>query len=100
MGPLLDSPPMESEHLEALLSVAGTESEDEWTVLKDDRTLTLHSAESGVGLNVGKVRKVRVDGKLLFAQNATGDVYVLKLSSVFAGLVDPPSKTARTAGFR
>ena len=91
---------MDSEHLDALLNIAGTEKEDNWTVLKDERTVTLHTAESGVGLNVGKLRKIRIDGQLLFAQNAHGDIYMIKLANVFAGSVDPPSKTNRTAGFR
>jgi hypothetical protein len=91
---------MDSDHLGALLSVAGTDKEGDWSVLKDERTLTLHSAQDGVGLNVGKLRRVRVEGPLLFAENAQGDTYVLQLSSVFAGSVDPPSKESRKAGFR
>ena len=91
---------MDSDHLGALLNLAGTEKEGEWSVLKDDRTLTLHAAQSGVGLNVGKIRKVRTDGALLFTENMHGDVFVLKLEDVFAGSVDPPSRKSRKAGFR
>jgi hypothetical protein len=91
---------MNSDHLGALLNVAGTSKEGEWSVLKDERTLTLHAAESGVSLNVAKIRKVRSEGDLLFAENAHGDVFVLKQGSIFAGSVDPPSKESRKAGFR
>jgi hypothetical protein len=91
---------MDSDHLGALLNLAGTEKDGEWSVLKDERSLTLHAAEGGVALNVSKVRKVRTDGSLLFAENLRGDVFVLKLANVFAGSVDPPNKEARKAGFR
>lgn len=91
---------MISEHLNALLSVAGTDEEDGWSVLRDDRTVTLHASREGVGLNVGKLRKVKTDGDLVFAENIHGDVFVLSLDSLFAGSVDPPSKESRKAGFR
>lgn len=91
---------MNSDHLGSLLNVAGTDKDGEWSVLKDDRTLTLHAAHSGVGLNVGKLRKLRVERGLLFAENVQGDVFVLELENVFAGSVDPASKELRKAGFR
>jgi hypothetical protein len=91
---------MDSDHLGALLNLAGTEKEGEWSVLKDERSLTLHAAEACVGMNVSKIRKVRTEGSLLFAENLQGDIYVLLLSNVFAGSVDPPNKAARKAGFR
>ena len=91
---------MDAAHLESLMDVAGSDQEEGWSVLKDDRTLTLHAASSGVGLNVTKVRKVRVAGDLMFAENVVGDTFVLPLSAIFAGSVDPPSKASRQAGFR
>jgi hypothetical protein len=91
---------MNSEHLTALLNIAGTDPEGSWAQVRDDRTLTLHAAQEGVPLNVGKIRKVMIEGPLLFAENLHGDVFVLTLSSVFAGSVDPPSKGGRKAGFR
>lgn len=91
---------MDKEHLQALLSVAGTEDDGDWSVVKDDRTITLQCAHEGVGLNIGKVRKLRTEGELVFAQNAHGDVFVIGLKSIFAGSVDPLSKASRTAGFR
>lgn len=91
---------MDKVHLQALLSVAGTEEDGEWSTVKDNRTLTLQCAQDGVGLNIGKVRKLRTEVDLLFAENAHGDVFVIALSSIFAGSVDPLSKASRTAGFR
>lgn len=91
---------MNSEQLNALLSVAGTDSEGEWSVLKDDRTLTLHASHEGVGLNVAKIRKVRLSGDLVYAENINGDVFVVLQKSLFAGSVDPASKRSRKAGFR
>ncbi len=91
---------MDSEHLRALLELAGTEEEGPWSVLKDERTLTVHVASAGVGLNVNKIRKVRTSGALLFAENSNGDGFVLRMEEIFAGSVDPASKESRKAGFR
>ncbi len=92
--------PMEIEHLNALLELAGTDDEDSWRVIHDERTLTLHAASQGVGLNVAKIRRIRVDGPLLFAENQNGDAFVLRLDDVFAGSMDPSNKSSRKAGFR
>ncbi len=91
---------MDSDHLGALLNVAGTEKDGDWSVVNDDRSLTLHVSEGGVGMNVAKVRRVKAEGTLLFAENIRGEVFVLSLANVFAGSVDPPNKEARKAGFR
>jgi hypothetical protein len=91
---------MDAEHLKGLLEIAGTEQEGAWSVVKDDRTLTLNVASEGVGLNVTKIRRLKVDGQIIFAENAHGDTFTLTLSSIFAGSVDPPSKASRQAGFR
>lgn len=91
---------MDTQHLSALLELAGTDDDGAWKILKDDRTLSLHASAGGVGLNVGKVRKVRTEGKLLFAENAIGETFVLELDSVFAGSVAASSKESRKAGFR
>ncbi len=91
---------MDSEHLKALLEICGTDQKDGWSVLKDDRTLTLHASHEGVGLNVAKIAKLKVEGNLLVVENVHGDVSVLSAASVFAGAVDPGSKKNRKAGFR
>lgn len=91
---------MDSETLKALLNICGTDNKDGWSVLRDDRTLTLHAAHEGVALNVSKIAKVKTEGHLVLLENVLGDVSVLKLSSVFAGSVDPGNKKSRKAGFR
>jgi hypothetical protein len=91
---------MDTQHLSALLDLAGTTEDGPFKHLKDERTLTLHAAKGGVSLNVGKVCKVRTEGKLLFAENVVGETFVLELESVFAGSVAPSGKESRKAGFR
>lgn len=91
---------MDTQHLSALLDLAGTTEDGPWKLLKDERILTLHAAKDGVALNVGKICKVRTEGKLLFAENVVGETFVLELESVFAGAVAPSSKESRKAGFR
>jgi hypothetical protein len=91
---------MELEHLKALLDLVGTDEEGGFKVLKDERSLTLHLASQGVGLNVSKIRRVRTEGALLYAENQNGDAFVLNLRDVFAGSVDPANKSSRKAGFR
>ncbi len=91
---------MDTQHLSALLDLAETTEDGPWKLLKDERTLTLHAASGGVSLNVGKVCKVRTEGKLLFAENVVGETFVLELESVFAGAIAPSGKESRKAGFR
>jgi len=91
---------MELSHLKTLLELAGTDEQDGWRVLKDERTITLHLATQGVGLNVTKIRRIRHEGELLCAENQNGDTFVINLVDVFAGSVDPANKGSRKAGFR
>lgn len=91
---------MELSHFKALLEMAGTEEQEGWRILKDERTLTLHLAAQGVGLNVTKIRRVRNEGNILCAENQNGDTFVLNLVDIFAGSVDPANKGSRKAGFR
>lgn len=91
---------MTSEHLSALLELAGATVEDGWSVLEGERTMTLHAAFQGVSLNVTRVQKVRVVGGLLHAMSARGELTVLSVADVFAGAVEGQSKAIRAAGFR
>ncbi len=91
---------MTSDHLSALLEAAGATQDDGWSVLGDDRTMTLHAAYQGVALNISRVQKVRVVGELLHAMSARGELTVLCVSDLFAGAVEGQSKTVRAAGFR
>lgn len=87
-------------HLKALLDAAHVTQEDDWSVASEDRTLTFHVASGGVGLNIAKVTRVRVDSGLLFAENLRGELFVLSLSDVFAGSVEGGPTHGRKAGFR
>lgn len=80
--------------------MAGTDEDGPWAVLKDERTITLHLASAGVGLNVTKIRKVRNEGDLVYAENVNGDSFVVRSADIFAGSLDPGSKESRKAGFR
>ncbi|HSC85732.1 MAG TPA: hypothetical protein VLC09_00595 [Polyangiaceae bacterium] len=91
---------MKNEHLSALLEAAGAENDGEYRVLPGERTLTLHIEKGGVGLNVAKVSRLRVQGELLFAQNAREELTVLYVADVFAIAMDGEAKTTRKAGFR
>jgi hypothetical protein len=91
---------MTNEQLSALLEAAAVEKDGDWNVLPGERTLTLHVEKGGVGLNVSKVTRVRVQGELVFAQNMREELTVLFLGDVFAGAVDGAAKAVRKAGFR
>ena len=91
---------MTKEHLSTLLEAAAVETEGNWRVLPGERTLTLHLEKGGVGLNVSKISRVRLEGDLVFAQNAREELTMLFLTDVYAAAVDGEAKTARKAGFR
>lgn len=91
---------MTSDHLSALLELAGATMEDGWSVLEGERTMTLHAAYQGVALNVTRVQKVRVVGELLHALSARGELTILAISDIFAGAIEGQSKAVRAAGFR
>jgi hypothetical protein len=90
---------MDESHLKALLDAANVEQEGDWSVAAEDRTLTLHAASGGVGLNIAKISRLRVTGGLLHAESVRGELFVLKLSEVFAGSVEGAKPHGRKAGF-
>lgn len=91
---------MTNEHLTALLDAAGAETDGDARVLPGERTLTLHVEKGGVGLNVARVTRLRLQGDLLFAQNTRDETTVLFLADVFAGAIEGEAKVSRKAGFR
>ncbi len=91
---------MTNEHFAALLTAASAETQGEWSVFPGERTISLHAAFGGVSLNVSKIAQIRLEGGLLYAQNARGETTILQLSDVFAGAVEGEAKTTRKAGFR
>jgi hypothetical protein len=91
---------MTPEHLSLFLAAAEAKKDDQgWMRPKQNRSLTLHVAASGVSLVVGRVEAVKVEGPLLKARTVKGEVFVLALEDVFAGAVDAPSNLDRKAGF-
>lgn len=102
----LDDPPpgdnpraMDDKHYRALLEAARVSQDGPWALMTEERTITLHVASGGVGLNIAKVVRLRSEGLLLHAENAHGEVFVLSLGDVFAASIEGGKKAARKAGF-
>lgn len=92
---------MENNHLTAVLKAAEATADGEWSILAEDRSLTLHAASGGVGLNITQIRRVRVDEAVLWAETVRGETFIVTLSDVFAAaVVDGAKKGERKAGFR
>jgi len=90
---------MDDKHYRALLEAARVSQDGPWSLVMDERTITLHLASDGVGLNVGKVVRLRHEGNLIFAENSSGEVYVLDLVHVYAASIEAGKKAGRKAGF-
>jgi hypothetical protein len=90
---------MDERHYRALLEAARVSTDGPWSLLTEDRTVTLHVSSGGVGLNIGKVVRLRLDGTLLQAENSQGELFVVTLEDVFAASIDGAKKAARKAGF-
>ncbi len=90
---------MDDKHYRALLEAARVTQDGPWALLTDERTITLHVASGGVGLNIGKITRLRHEGNLLYAESAVGEVYVVSLEDVFAASIDGGKKAGRKAGF-
>src|SRR5688572_21105201 len=90
---------MDDKHYRALLEAARVSQDGPWATVMEDRTITLHVASGGVGLNIGKVVRLRSEGLLLHAENTHGEVFVLSLGDVFAASIDGGKKAGRKAGF-
>ncbi len=91
---------MNEKNFAAVLKSAGVEQDGDWSTLHGERTMTLHLSHDGVGLNLSKIRKVRVEGELVFAEGVTEEVSVTHLKSLFAIAIEGESKATRKAGFR
>jgi hypothetical protein len=90
---------MNAEELDAALNLAQAGNEDDWRVLPEGKTLTLHVSSAGVGLAVSKVEAVRLSGTLVHARSARGDLYALVATDVFAFTIDGGETRGRKAGF-
>jgi hypothetical protein len=96
---------MEARDLELVLSTFhATKSAGEATAytLGDDATISLHVSASGVGLTIGKIVALRLEGGLAFATNAKRETYAVRIADVFAVAADASvvaGETPRRAGF-
>ncbi|AKT40683.1 hypothetical protein [Chondromyces crocatus] len=93
---------MIDEILKVALDAAEAKTEkDGWTVLPEGRTLTLHAAHEGVGLNVTRVEALLVTGALVRARTSKGDTFLVPAKAVFAVALEGGTKSggARRAGF-
>lgn len=92
---------MTNEHFQALLSVAGAKPDTEgWSKTEDERLVTLHASNQGVGLVINRIVATRLQGELVLARTDKGDQFVVALRDVFAASVEAPKTKARQAGFR
>lgn len=99
--PVKGVPAMTNEHFQALLSVAGAKPDAEgWSKSEDERLVTLHSSNQGVGLVINRIVAVRLQGELVLARTDKGDQFVVALRDVFAASVEAPKTKTRQAGFR
>jgi len=90
---------MDDKHYRAVLEAAKVSHDGPWATVIDERTITLHLSSGGVGLNIGKIVRLRLEGSLLYAENALGEAYVLGLGDVFAASIEGGKKAGRKAGF-
>lgn len=92
---------MTNEQFQALLKMAGTKvGSDGWSATEEERHLTLHAGNNGVGLTVSRVVALRLDGELLLARTSKGDQFLLNLQDIFAASVEASKEKSRQAGFR
>ena len=91
---------MKQEQLEAFLaSVSATMGEQGWHEVAAEQHITLYAGHDGVGLTVGKVEAIQIEGDQLRARTRKGETYLLALSDVFATAVEAPKNNERKAGF-
>ena len=91
---------MTGKQLEDALASVGVSADGEWSVVNDERTVTLHVAASGVGLNVARVRRLQLGAELIVAENQAGESYYLNPAEVFAISANSGATASRKAGFR
>jgi hypothetical protein len=94
---------MTSDHLEAILKVAGGKAErDGWHFLAEGTSISLHVAHDGASMTVSRIESIRQDGDLVYARNSKRDVFVVVRSDIFAVALEGESsvgKVVRRAGF-
>jgi hypothetical protein len=91
---------MTEDHLTALVQAAEAKKDGQgWWVTQEARHMTLYVSSEGSSLTVSRVEAVRLDGPFVKARTVRGEVYIVALSDVFAGAVEPRAEGGRRAGF-
>jgi hypothetical protein len=91
---------MTEEHFTAIVAAAEAKKDSQgWWISQEGRHLTLYVASEGVSLTVSRVEAVRLDGPFVKARSFRGEIYVVALSDIFAGAVEPQAQGGRRAGF-
>lgn len=92
---------MSIDHLQALLKAAGASAGDDgFQQVPEGRLMTLYVASSGgSGFTINRVEAVRTEGDLLHARTVKGELFIVSLSSAYAGAVEGPTAASRKAGF-
>jgi hypothetical protein len=94
---------MTSDHLDAILKVAGAKSEkDGWLALPDGALMTLHVAHDGASMTIPRIEAVRHDGDLVYARNSRRELFVVVKSDVFSLAFEGEAaagRVVRRAGF-
>lgn len=80
-----------------MLPVSG--STEGWSQVPTDQLMSVYASHSGVGLQVSKVEKFKLEGALLRLKTHKGEHYVVVLDDVYALATDAPATVARKAGF-
>lgn len=91
---------MEIAHIEAVLKLASATYGDEgWREVAEGKTISFYVGHAGSTLNIQRTVAVRVDGPLVHARTSRGELYVVTLEDLFAGVVEGSAQSSRKAGF-
>ncbi len=89
---------MTTEEFLTAIDLAQSSEEDGWRVLQE-RTMSVHVARGGVGLNVTRVDRIRLEGAHVQLGTQRGELSVVALADVFALSLDAAQGKGRKAGF-
>ena len=92
---------MDKAHLATIIGLAGgKDGADGFTELPDGKSITWYVAHGGASMSIARSTSCKLDGALLLARSAKGELYVVELADVYAASVEGASASpARRAGF-